>query len=93
MLPGLVGGTPSANLGTSSDARYVVGKMTVQFTACGSSSAPCTNDVRTAGASLYVQMSYDVSNLLFLPTTFRLGALTMKVPTTIPAYKVWVMVE
>lgn len=93
MLPGLIGGTPGPNQGTSTDAKYAVGKMTVQFTACGSSTAPCTNTARSAGSVLYVQLSYDASNLVFLPTTFRLGGLSVGVPTGIPPYKVSVMVE
>ena len=38
-------------------------------------------------------MSYDVANLLFLPSTFRLGTVSISLPTTLPAYRVYVMVE
>ena len=35
----------------------------------------------------------DVSNLIFLPTNFRFGWLTVKIPTQLPPYKVSVLVE
>jgi hypothetical protein len=38
-------------------------------------------------------MKYDVANLLFLPTNFRMGSLQTTLPTVLPAYRVWVMNE
>jgi len=38
-------------------------------------------------------MKYDVANLLFLLTNFRMGALQTSLPTQLPAYRVWVMNE
>jgi Flp pilus assembly protein TadG len=96
MLPGLANGTISSNLGDTTNAKYEVGtKMTVTFTSCGTtpSAPPCTNVNRAPGATLYVEMSYDVHNLLFLPSTFRLGNLQVAIPTGLPAYRVHVMVE
>src|SRR5207245_8663938 len=94
-LPGLVGGTPGSNTGDTTNAIFAVGRMTVQFTSCGTntSAPPCTNVNRAPGATLYVQMSYDVANLLFLPTNFRFGWLQTRVPTALPPYRVSVMVE
>jgi hypothetical protein len=67
--------------------------MHARFTSCPS--APCANSNVNRGTSqtLYVQMSYDVSSLLFLPSTFHFGSLTTKVPTNLPPYRVHVMVE
>jgi Flp pilus assembly protein TadG len=93
MLPGLVNGAPGTSAGDTTNAKYPVGKMTVTFTACGASTPPCTHVNRAPGATLYVDMSYDVRNLLFLPSTFRLGTLSISLPTTLPAYRVYVMVE
>jgi Flp pilus assembly protein TadG len=93
MLPGLVDGAPGTSAGDTTNAQYPVGKMTVTYTACGTPTPPCTQVDRTPGATLYVDMSYDVRNLLFLPSTFRFGNLSASLPTSLPAYRVYVMVE
>jgi Flp pilus assembly protein TadG len=98
MLPGLVPGTPSLTTAGNStqDTIYVVGQMTVTMSPCyktGSTSGSCDHPQRQSGTTLHVQMSYNVANLLFLPTTFRLGGLSVGLPTQIPAYSVYVMVE
>jgi Flp pilus assembly protein TadG len=94
MLPGLVGGTPSVAVGTSIlDATATVGKMTVRYTPCVISSGICTRANRVSGTTLYVDMSYDVSDVLFLPATWHLGSLVVNIPTTLPAYRVYMMVE
>jgi Flp pilus assembly protein TadG len=95
MLPGMVGGTAGSNAGDTTNAIYAVGRMTVQFTSCGTnpSAPPCTSVNRAPGATLYVQMSYDVANLLFLPADFRFGSLQTRIPTALPPYRVSVMVE
>jgi Flp pilus assembly protein TadG len=95
MLPGLVNSTTHVTTSgtTSVDAVATVGAMTVRYTPCVSNQTVCTHNNRVAGATLYVEMSYDVSNLIFLPTTFRFGSLETNVPTSLPAYRVYVMVE
>jgi Flp pilus assembly protein TadG len=94
MLPGMQNGTISADgSSNSTDAYYHVGNLDVKFTACGSSTAPCTNTARNSGLSVYVEMTYNPANVIFLPTTFRLGALSVSIPTTLPPYRVWMMVE
>ncbi len=102
MLPGLVKGTPSYTVdGTSNsvDAYYHVGNMNVKFTSCDyrtvapATSPSCQNASRASGKTLYVEMTYNVSNLIFLPTQFRFGWLTTTLPTTLPPYRVSVMVE
>jgi Flp pilus assembly protein TadG len=114
MLPGLVKstanppysqctavGTPIGCTAASSttDAYYLVGNMTVKFTACNpkttspTPAAPCLNTSRASGQTLYVELTYDVSNLVFLPTNFRFGSLVTSLPTTLPPYRISVMVE
>jgi Flp pilus assembly protein TadG len=93
MLPGLVAGAPSVVSDDNVTAIYQVGKMRVQFMACGAATPPCTNTNRAPGTTLYVEMKYDVANLLFLPTNFRMGSLQTSLPTVLPAYRVWVMNE
>ena len=107
MLPGLVAGTPAlVSTGTSptpsagnpnpayTPTVYTVGRMTVRATPCGAASSPCTHYERDSGQTIYVEMSYDVSNLLFLPSTFQLSPqLKVAIPTGLPAYRVYVMVE
>ena len=94
ILPGLVGGTPSVTAGTSIvDATATVGQMTVRYTPCVMSGGICTRSNRVSGATLYVDMSYDIRNVLFLPSTWQLGSLVVKIPTVLPAYRVYMMVE
>jgi Flp pilus assembly protein TadG len=93
MLPGLISGAPSVISDDNTTAIYNVGKMKVTFMACGASTLPCTATNRAAGTTLYVEMSYDVANLLFLPTSFNMGYLHTSLPTALPAYRVWVMNE
>jgi Flp pilus assembly protein TadG len=97
MLPGLAGATPTSQVtGTVSvDASVDVGMMHVQYTPCVSNGTVCTDADRAPGATLYVQLQYDVANshVLFLPTNFRIGSLAVKIPTALPAYRVYVLVE
>jgi Flp pilus assembly protein TadG len=96
MLPGLVNGTPSVTAGTALvDAVATVGQMRVTYTPCEPNGTICTHNTRAPGATLYVEMTYDIagSHLLFLPTGFRIGSLSVKIPTALPPYRVSVMVE
>jgi len=95
MLPGLVNGTHvTQQLGTTAvDSIEQVGNMTIKFTPCVWDGTVCTHPKRAPGQTLYVEMTYDVGSLIFLPSTFRFGNLTVKVPTQLPPYKVSVMVE
>jgi hypothetical protein len=104
MLPGLLrgSGTPPYSAdptSTATNAYYHVGNMNVRFIGCDyrtvapATSPKCQNTNRTSGRTLYVEMTYDVSNWIFLPTTFRLGTLITRIPTTLPPYRVSVMVE
>ncbi len=93
MLPGLVRDPLGVSAGDTTNAKYAVGNMTTTYTACGASTAPCPHPNRSPGATLFVEMSYDVRNLIFLPTTFRIGTLTTSIPTSLPVYRVYVMVE
>jgi hypothetical protein len=78
---------------TPTDTVYYVGQMKVKFTSCPSVPCAASNPNRNPGQTVYVEMTYNPSNLVFLPTTFRFGWVTVNVPTTLPAYKVSTMVE
>lgn len=97
MLPGLAGGAPANQVyGTTSvDASVDVGSLHAQYTPCVTNGSVCTDTDRAPGATLYLQLQYDVagSHLLFLPTNFRIGSLQVHVPTALPAYRVYVLVE
>jgi hypothetical protein len=72
VLPGLVGGPPhlvSAGDGQTHEAVYTVGKLTASFTACLPSGSPavCNALYRQPGHVVSVQLTYDVSDLIFLP--------------------------
>ena len=55
--------------------------------------SPMTDEFVAAGATLHVQMSYDMSNLLILPSTFHLGWMSVTLPTALPSYTMYVMAE
>jgi hypothetical protein len=38
-------------------------------------------------------MSYDASNIVFVPARFQIGWMRVDLPTTLPAYSVSVMTE
>ena len=81
---------------TNGCAEYTVGGMDVQFTPCNfdSNNGVCTNANRASGQTLYVQLQYNIaSGVLFLPKYFHLGNLTVQIPTSLPPYKVYLMVE
>jgi len=53
-----------------------------------------STQVRPTGSQIHIQMSYDASSIIFLPTDFRLGPwLRVGIPTTLPVYDYYVMVE
>jgi TadE-like protein len=97
LLPGMVGGAPQLlSAGTQTlDTRYQVGSMTADFTPCLPSGTPttCTHLNRAAGSTLHVKLTYDASNIIFLPARFQLGWLSAQLPTALPSYTVFVMAE
>jgi hypothetical protein len=100
MLPGLYGGPGAPAVAAAepgdppADSKYRVGNMTVWFTPCGTmTGGVCQHPDRAPGKTLHVEMRYDVSNLIFLPTQFRFGSLNVKIPTELPKYRVSLMVE
>jgi len=54
-------------------------------------SSKCDN--RTSGSNLQVTITYNMSNLIFLPTTYHFGTLQATIPIGIPAYTVTVLIE
>jgi Flp pilus assembly protein TadG len=103
MLSGLITGVPTRLVtgDATTQSEYKVGNMTIDFTPCmpyldvnnAAGTGVCTHTDRVAGATLSVQMSYDARPMLFLPTSFRMGSVTARLPTGLPAYKVSVMTE
>ncbi len=97
LLPGMLGGSPSlVSAGsTTADTAYQVGNMRMWFTPClpGGNPTVCTHPRRAAGATLRVQMSYDMANVLVLPSTFQFGWMSVSLPTSLPSYTMYVMAE
>ena len=91
LLPGMVGGTPSTAAGVSGETVATIGQLTVRFTKCTPNGSNCDN--RPSGSILYVQAEYNMANWIFLPTTYRLGFYTFTIPTSLPPYKVYKLVE
>ena len=48
---------------------------------------------RTPGAQLEVTLTYDVTDILFLPATINLPGFSASIPRTLPAYSMFVQVE
>jgi Flp pilus assembly protein TadG len=49
---------------------------------------------RTAGTQMHITLAYDATPILFLPSNFKLGPwFQVKIPTALPAYDYYVMVE
>jgi hypothetical protein len=49
---------------------------------------------RTSGSQMKISLKYNAASIIFLPTTFRLGPwLNVVIPTSLPAYDYYVMVE
>lgn len=48
---------------------------------------------RTLGTQLTVTASYDITGLLFLPSTFNLAGQVIAIPSTLPAYSLTMLVE
>ena len=72
---------------------YTIGRMTATFTPCIQNGSVCSHHKRDSGESVFVEMSYDIGNWIFLPTNFRMGSLQVKIPTALPAYRVYTLVE
>ena|ERR1700687_4916525 len=78
------------------DAPTVIDKTLVTPTfspACASlTGGHCTG--RNAFSQMHITLQYDASTIIFLPSTFRLGPwLNVAIPTSLPAYDYYVMVE
>jgi hypothetical protein len=97
LLPGMIGSTPVLLTAgsTTADTVYQVGNMRVWLTPClpGGTPTVCTHPRRAPGATLHVQMSYDMSNVLILPSSFQLGWMSVTLPTALPSYTMYVMAE
>jgi Flp pilus assembly protein TadG len=67
--------------------------LTMTFTpACTSlTSGKCA--ARTSGAQISVRSQYNISSHLFVPTTLGWGTLSVTIPSTLPAYEIFMQVE
>jgi Flp pilus assembly protein TadG len=99
LLPGMVGGTPVQNVAGDdttippTPARMTIGALTVTYTPCMPSGPACTNTNRDPGNVLFVQTQYDVSNWVFLPSSYNFGLFKFSLPTSLPTYRVYKMSE
>jgi Flp pilus assembly protein TadG len=98
--PQVVDGSTGVNDGTTLGtvrgrlpASIKSSRLTMSITpACAAlSSGVCTG--RTTGTQIYVDSSYDVSDILFLPTSFGWGTWAVTIPTTLPHYRIYMQVE
>jgi len=71
--------------------------VTPACTTISSTTGHCVSgstQIRTTGSQIHIQMQYDASSIIFLPTNFRLGPwFNVTVPTGLPTYDYYVMVE
>jgi hypothetical protein len=76
-------------------AVYTIGKLTAKFTPCLPDGAgTCTHCDRSPdGGFVHVELSYDASNIFFLPTSMDLLFTRLSVPTVLPADRQWMVTE
>ena len=69
------------------------GNLTITFSpACSAlSSGLCTN--RPTGTQISATSTYNITPLLFLPSTFGFGSIVVTIPTTLPTYTIFMQVE
>jgi hypothetical protein len=65
--------------------------MVVQPACTSLSSGKCTN--RPVGTQIYVDSTYTITTHLFLPTSFGYGSMIIRMPTSLPAYRIYMQVE
>ncbi len=69
------------------------GALTLAFspTCTALSSGKCA--ARTSGSQISVTSTYSITSHLFLPSSLGWGTLTVAIPTTLPAYTIFMQVE
>lgn len=65
--------------------------MTVEPACSSLTSGKCVN--RPSGTQLYVESTYSITSHLFLPTSFGYGSMVIRMPTSLPAYRIYMQVE
>jgi hypothetical protein len=67
--------------------------LTMTFSpACTSlSSGKCST--RTTGSQISVASTYNITSLLFLPSSFGFGSIVIAIPRTLPTYTMFMQVE
>ncbi len=85
-------GCAAGSANTSNPPAVPNGAFVVRMTpSCGAASPPCT--VRSAYSPQRVTLYYDASSRMFLPTTFKLGFLSVPMPGVVQTYQFSMMVE
>jgi Flp pilus assembly protein TadG len=65
--------------------------MSINPACAATSGGVCTG--RTTGASIAVTSSYNITDVLFLPTTLGWGSWSISIPATLPSYTITMQVE
>ena len=91
--PHVIDSTTEASIRSRLPAGVSSGALTLVFSpACTAlSSGKCT--ARTSGAQISVTSTYNITSHLFLPSSLGWGTLTVAIPTTLPAYTIYMQVE
>jgi Flp pilus assembly protein TadG len=85
--------TTRAAIDTRLPSGITSARLTMTFSpACATlSSGLCTG--RTTGTQISVASTYDITDVLFLPSTLGWGTWTIRIPTTLPTYTIFMQVE
>jgi hypothetical protein len=91
--PHVIDSTTESAIRSRLPAGVSSGALTFAFSpACTAlSSGKCT--ARTSGAQISVTSTYNITSHLFLPSSLGWGTLTVAIPTTLPAYTIFMQVE
>jgi hypothetical protein len=65
--------------------------MTMAPTCAALTSGKCAG--RTTGAQISVTSTYNITSLVFLPSSFGFGSIVVAIPTTLPTYSIFMQVE
>lgn len=65
--------------------------MTIAPACASLSGGKCT--ARTTGSQISVTSTYNITDILFLPSTLGWGSWAIRIPTTLPTYSIFMQVE
>ncbi len=91
--PHVIDSSTEATIRSRLPAGVTSGALTLAFspTCTALVSGKCA--ARTSGAQISVTSTYNISSLIFVPTSLGWGTLTVAIPTTLPAYTIFMQVE